>query len=636
MSTILIRKVCRLCVCITFMLILFVTNLMAQNDYWLSTTNIPGNSSPKKLLHQPGIGLWGVGSSGLLFWDVKTQKSKLYNTDDSGRVVSGLFDIAIAHDTVYVLSSRELYKLNAAGRLIRVPILLPNDFLQTWHGISSNGPVLIVANTSYVAYVENGRVTKRDSRYQKSGRVSRTQSKPRTNAFLLADYGEGLVMNSSLYEGLYVQQKKNQTEKRITTDNAVSSIYQKDVGLWILGERELIFLHRDSVNPVITQVQKDKDTTKLLALDPQGKVLMYTSKAVYTATFTPLKLRGANPAVVIEPVAKPQPVGYWHKQQPLVVVGEDEYYFAEPNAVYHRKGSTNKLVVENPVPASSLAKSNVWMPDGYLYSMHGTSATWYQYNGKQAVKRMLDVGYGQGFFHDGKRMYVAKGKTIYQRDNKGVEKKLFEMPTVGPWNAYATPDGAIYLAGKDGIGIYTKGKLDFTPLKDIKNHPGQAVQSIAVSSNNEIFIYFSQPYSFNPVTKELKPGRPGIGGYSFMYNSYNDGYGGMYCIGIGDALYYNGTEWADLKNIIRLEKGLTPSDYVSVKSLAVDYKGRCWMICSFKGLSYMAVLEKGKIVETFAREQMPEIGDFDVNLYCKDKDLMLLSSNLGITIYKLK
>lgn len=636
MFIILIQKVCRICVCASLILLLSVTNSLGQNEYWSSTSNIPAQGTPQKLVYQPGKGIWGVGGSGLFFFDTKSQKTKIYHTDDSGRVVNGLFDMAIARDTIYALSSRELYKLSPAGTLQRVPVLRREDFLQVWQGIWSNGEVITMGNTSYLLQIDKGKVIERITRYFSSGRLTRKQSKPNANGFLLADFGKGYVLNSSLYDGLYVYDKQKKTEKSITNDNAVSWLYQKDVGLWILGERNLILLTRDSINPWILPFQKDGDPNKLLVQDAKGKLYIHTNKAVYSVIYQPLRLAGDDQILKVELASNRTSVGTWHKKQPIASVGDDEYYYAETNAIYHLKGTVNKMVSENPVPAASLAKSNVWFPDGYLYSMSSTSSTWFQYNGKQGVKKIEDVGYGQGFFTDGKRMYVAKGKTIYQRDAKGGEKKMFEMPADGPWSAFATPDGSIYLASREGVGIYKNGKLDFTRLRDIKNVPVQAIQSIAVTTNNEFFFFFSQPYLYNPAIKEMKYTRSGVNGSNLIFRSYTDGNGGLYSLGIGDGLYYDGTTWFDLKNIIRLENKLSANDYVSIKSLAVDYKGRCWMICSFKGDSYMVLLDKGKVVETFTKDVIPQIIDSGINVYCKDKELMFLSSNLGITIYKLK
>ncbi len=628
-------KSCRIYVSAILLCLLVSQPLLSQNSYWSSSSNLPGFSMPKKLIQQSGKGIWGVGSNGLFFIDDKAKKTTYYRNDDSGRVVKGLFDLVLVKDSIYAINQRELYKLRSDGKLQRVPIMDQGEYPQNWSGIWSDGERATVANTIFIAHIIPGvRPTKYSGISINSARVNRKDYKLRTGSFLMADIGMGWLMNSPNYEGLYVYDKKLKKEFKVATDNAVDAVLQKGKGLWVLGNRDLHFFSPDSIKPFKQAIPLDKDTTQKLVLDAKGNVFIYTSKQVYSVVLNDLILAGQSKSFTITPVTTRKSLPVKLYAGPLLMTGENDYYYAEVTGVYAQKGTTSTHLIKNLVPASTMTKSNIWTPDGTIYSV-GSRADWVQYDGKQDVKKIEGIGYGQGFFTDGKKLYYTKGNVVYEKAAKGADKKLFEAPVPGTMLAYATSEGDIYCLANEGIGVYKKGNFSFTERKEIKGYPGNATHSIAVSPKNQFFIFASLPYTYDPETKTCTLSMKVASGYAMMYTTYFDKSGGAYSIGIGDGLYYDGKDWFDLKNTIKVKFGIDPYGYVGLSSLAVDYKGRCWLTATFKNEQHLLLLENGKIIDDITKNQLPLLESTDLTLYCKDKELMILSQSNGITLYKL-
>ena len=602
--------------------ILTFSDLSAQQTYWSNVETYPGYQQPMQLQFQEGKGLWAVSTGGIHFVDAKTHKVTTYNMDDSGKVVTGLRTLAIAQNNVYSSTSSELFKLSGNGKLQRIATGKNPSQNPNWVSLYSDGESVTLSSYFQVVLLKNDQIVGTSS-LPTTRRPSRTAA--RSMAHLLFDMGKYIVHGSISYAGATIFNKATKTDFSFSYDNPVSYYYQKGKGLWLLGNREISFLSPDTAAPVKQVITLAAgETTEKLTIDADNKLVIHTSKFLYEVNMGETKK-----IEIVKQVNKTAFPSFVYRK-PIAIVGSN-YYHSDEKGLYLTQASTTTTLIKNLIPASGMTTYNKWMTDGFVYTRDKTDL--YFYNGKQEPGKIESIGYGSGIFTDGKKIYFTKGSSVYTKDSKGgLGQLLFEVPTSRELHAAAAPDGSIYVACQDGVGMYEKGKFTFKPRAEIQTYPGSALQSIALSPKKELILFFSQPYQYNEGKLTILPGSFN----GLIYTSYFDGLGGMYSTGIGDALYYDGKTVADLKTLIKIHFRQQPSDGVYLGGLTVDYKGRCWVVATVNAEKSLLIFENGKIIDQLTVEQVPLLKNADLTLYSKGKELLMLTPGSGMSIYKLK
>lgn len=607
------------------LLLLIAVSSISQQVYWNSIDSVPGYATPTRLMYEQGKGAWVLGKDGLHFVDDKTKKITRYHLDDSGRTVPRLSYMALMGNTVYATSGKALYKLNEAGKWVNIKLIQTPGY-SDWHYLSVNGNTLTLGSLALILNVKGDR--------QEVFRVtsgSRRGLANRNPAMLFCSYDMGsyLLYSSRLYTGIYTHYKNTSYESVISQENPINDYLEPDKGLWLVGTKEVLFFSVKTEKPTtVAHNIRSSETPERLVKEADGKLYLYSSKSVYqldlqesdagnTITITP-----RNDKATIKPALL--------FKRPLAIKNHNTYYHVDDNGLHYTQDAKTTTLVENKIPASSLTKNNSWMPDGNIYT--NVNGELFSYTGKNKPVQIDYVGYGGEAITDGKKVFIVKGSAVYEKAAAGVGKLIVNTKAESSISTQVFPDGNIYMAGNSGVGVFSKGKLDFVAKSAIAKFPiSKAVQSIAVSPKRDIYIFLDSMYIYKDKTLTNVPGSKGL-----YYTHHFDPFGGLYSSGIGEAMYFDGTTGLNMKEIIKTHYNVSSISDIFIGAMTVDYKGRCWLKASFNRETSILILEKGKIIDKLSQDMMPLSNDSDVTFYSKGKELLLLTKTAGLAIYKLK